>query len=84
MKRIKLVVAYEGTRYCGWQLQPNGITIEEVLNQTLSELLKEEIQVVGASRTDAGVHSLGNVAVFETGKSQSQPCAGTPIFTTGI
>lgn len=66
MKRIKLIVAYEGTHYCGWQLQPNGITIEGVLNQALSELLEEEIQVIGASRTDSGVHSLGNVAVFDT------------------
>lgn len=67
MKRVKLTVAYEGTNYCGWQVQPNGITIEEVLNRTLSELLGEKIQVIGASRTDAGVHSLGNVAVFDTG-----------------
>ena len=66
MKRVKLTVAYEGTNYCGWQVQPNGITIEEVLNRTLSELLREKIQVIGASRTDAGVHSLGNVAVFDT------------------
>lgn len=66
MKRVKLVVAYDGTNYCGWQLQPNGITIEEVLNKHLSELLKEPIQVVGASRTDSGVHALGNVAVFDT------------------
>ena len=64
--RVKLVVAYEGTNYCGWQIQPNGITIEQVLNETLSSLLGEEITVPGASRTDAGVHSLGNVAVFET------------------
>lgn len=64
--RVKLVVAYDGTDYCGWQVQPNGITIEEVLNRTLSELLGEEITVIGASRTDAGVHSLGNVAVFDT------------------
>ena len=64
--RVKLVVAYEGTNYCGWQIQPNGITIEQVLNETLSELLGEDIVVMGASRTDAGVHSLGNVAVFET------------------
>ena len=64
--RVKLVVAYEGTNYCGWQIQPNGITIEQVLNETLSELLGEDIVVTGASRTDAGVHSLGNVAVFET------------------
>ncbi len=66
MKRIKLVVAYDGTNYCGWQVQPSGITIEEVLNHALSELLGEKIQVVGASRTDSGVHSLGNVAVFDT------------------
>lgn len=64
--RVKLVVAYEGTNYCGWQIQPNGITIEQVLNEALSSLLGEEITVTGASRTDAGVHSLGNVAVFET------------------
>lgn len=64
--RVKLVVAYEGTNYCGWQIQPNGITIEQVLNETLSSLLGEEITVTGASRTDAGVHSLGNVVVFET------------------
>mgnify|MGYP001427353034 FL=1 len=66
MKRIKLVIAYDGTNYCGWQIQPNGLTIEEVLNRKLSELLKEEIQVIGASRTDSGVHALGNVAVFDT------------------
>lgn len=66
MKRVKLVVAYDGTNYCGWQAQPNGITVEGVLNQALSELLKEEIHVIGASRTDSGVHSLGNVAVFDT------------------
>ncbi len=69
MKRIKLIVAYDGTNYCGWQLQKNGITIEEVLNRELSRLLKEEICVHGASRTDAGVHSLGNVAVFDTNTS---------------
>ena len=66
MKRIKLTVAYDGTGYCGWQLQPNGVTIEEVLNRTLSELLKEQVSVIGASRTDSGVHALGNVAVFDT------------------
>lgn len=64
--RVQLTVAYDGTNYHGWQLQPNGITIESVLNQALSDLLGEEITVIGASRTDAGVHSLGNVAVFDT------------------
>ncbi len=66
MRRIKLVVAYDGTAYCGWQLQPNGVTIEEVLNKALSELLKEPVMVIGASRTDSGVHAMGNVAVFDT------------------
>ena len=66
MKRVKLIVAYDGTNYCGWQVQPNGITIEEVLNRSLSNLLGEKIEVMGASRTDSGVHSLGNVAVFDT------------------
>lgn len=66
MKRVLLVVAYDGTNYCGWQIQPNGPTIEGELNRTLSELLGEEITVTGASRTDAGVHSCGNVAVFDT------------------
>lgn len=65
-KRIKLVVAYDGTNYKGWQVQPNGITIEEVLNRELSALLGETITVTGASRTDSGVHSMGNVAIFDT------------------
>lgn len=66
MKRVMLRVAYDGTAYCGWQIQNNGITIEEVLNRELSNLLKEDIKVIGASRTDSGVHALGNVAVFDT------------------
>ena len=66
MKRVKLIVAYDGTNYCGWQVQPNGITIEQVLNENLSKLLGEEIRVTGASRTDSGVHSMGNVAIFDT------------------
>lgn len=66
MRRIKLTVAYDGTGYCGWQLQRNGVTVEEILNRTLSDLLKESVCVIGASRTDSGVHALGNVAVFDT------------------
>lgn len=66
MKRIMLVVAYDGTAYHGWQFQPNEITVEAVLNQALTELLGMDITVIGASRTDAGVHALGNVAVFDT------------------
>ncbi len=66
MKRVKLVVAYDGTNYHGWQFQNNGVSIEEVLNQTLSQLLGETVAVIGASRTDSGVHAMGNVAVFDT------------------
>lgn len=64
-KRVRMVVAYDGTKYHGWQLQDNGITIESELNRCLSALLGEEIRVIGASRTDSGVHALGNVAVFD-------------------
>lgn len=66
MKRVMMRVAYDGTDYCGWQLQPGAPTIEGVLNGALTELLGETITVTGASRTDSGVHSLGNVAVFDT------------------
>ena len=57
MRRIKLTVAYDGTDYCGWQIQPNGITVESALNNALSRLTGEPIKVIGASRTDAGVHA---------------------------
>jgi len=65
-RRIMLIVAYDGTNYHGWQIQKNGITIEEVLNKALSDLLQEPIEVIGASRTDSGVHAMGNLAVFDT------------------
>lgn len=61
-----LKVAYDGTNYHGWQVQPNGETIEGVLNRCLSELLQEKIEVIGASRTDSGVHARENIAVFDT------------------
>lgn len=66
MKRVMLTVAYDGSAYSGWQVQPNADTIEGQLNKHLRELLGEEITVIGASRTDAGVHALCNLAVFST------------------
>lgn len=66
MKRIRLIVAYDGTEYCGWQIQKNAVTVEGELNQALSKLCRERIEVIGASRTDSGVHAMGNVAVFDT------------------
>jgi tRNA pseudouridine38-40 synthase len=61
-----LIVSYDGTGYCGWQLQPEQLTVEAVLNKELSGLLNEDITIIGASRTDSGVHARGNVAVFDT------------------
>lgn len=66
MKRVAIIIAYDGTNYAGFQIQKNALSIEEVLNTCLSELLKEEVHIIGASRTDSGVHALGNVAVFDT------------------
>lgn len=65
-RRICLRVAYDGTNYHGWQIQKNAVSVEGVLKEALRELLKEDIELTGASRTDAGVHAIGNVAVFDT------------------
>ena len=64
-----LTIAYDGTNYSGWQIQPDTETIEGVLDRELSRLLGEKIRVIGASRTDAGVHAEGAVAVFDTDSS---------------
>ena len=64
-KRIRLTVAYDGTNYHGWQIQPNGITIESELNRCLTDLFREPIEVIGASRTDSGVHADGQVIHFD-------------------
>lgn len=69
MKRVLLRIAYDGTKYHGWQLQSNALSVCEVINRELSTLLREEIEVIGASRTDTGVHAFGNVAVFDTNSS---------------
>lgn len=66
MKKVMLTVAYDGTAYSGWQIQPGKKTIEGVLHRCISELTGEAVEVIGASRTDSGVHALGNIAVFDT------------------
>lgn len=66
MKKVMLTVAYDGTAYSGWQIQPGKKTIEGVLHHCISELTGEAVEVIGASRTDSGVHALGNIAVFDT------------------
>ena len=66
MRRVMLTVAYDGTAYRGWQIQAGQETIEGVLNRCIGELTGETVEVIGASRTDYGVHAMGNLAVFDT------------------
>ncbi len=65
-RRIRLTVEYDGSAYSGWQLQQNGPSIQGELEKALLRLTGEPIRVTGASRTDAGVHALGQVAHFDT------------------
>ena len=65
MKRIMLRVAYDGTAYHGWQIQDNAVSVQGELEKALKHLLGENVELLGASRTDAGVHADGNVAVFD-------------------
>lgn len=64
--KYKITLAYDGTCYSGWQIQPNGISIQELLQQKLQLLNRQATHVIGAGRTDAGVHALGQVAHFAT------------------
>lgn len=62
----KLVIAYDGTNYCGWQKQKNSLTIQGVIENALAIIYKAPICVIGASRTDSGVHAIGQVAHFRS------------------
>ena len=66
MPRLKLTLEYDGTRYVGWQLQPNGRSIQAELCQALGRLLGSEGEVTAAGRTDSGVHAAGQVVCFDT------------------
>lgn len=69
MKNIQLIISYRGTNYCGWQVQPNGMTIQEVIVNGIRELTGETVNLIGSGRTDAGVHALGQSANFFTDSS---------------
>lgn len=69
MKRILLTCEYDGTSYVGWQRQINGLSVQQVLEETLSSCCHEDIQVTGSSRTDAGVHAKGQMVHFDTSSS---------------
>lgn len=66
MKTYKIVVSYDGTDYYGWQIQPDKVTISHILEKQFKAVFKKNIKIIGASRTDSGVHALGQVAKFET------------------
>ncbi|MFC2513401.1 MAG: tRNA pseudouridine(38-40) synthase TruA [Prevotella melaninogenica] len=66
MQRYFITLSYDGTAYHGWQIQPNGISVQEVLEHALSTILRESIAITGAGRTDAGVHGRMMVAHFDT------------------
>ena len=66
MRNIKLTIEYNGANYHGWQIQPNGVTVQEVIQNALATLTKTRIQITGAGRTDTGVHAAGQVANFLT------------------
>lgn len=66
MRRIRLIVSYDGTNYVGWQVQPNGVSVQSLLEKALFELVGEQIRVEGSGRTDSGVHAKAQVAHFDT------------------
>lgn len=72
MSRYFIHMAYDGTAYHGWQVQPNGITIQEVMEKALSTVLREAISVTGAGRTDTGVHASRFVAHFDLGEEENE------------
>ncbi len=65
-RKIKLVIAYDGTRYHGWQFQKNDLSIQAVLEEKIHIMTRERVKVISSGRTDAGVHALGQVCHFET------------------
>ena len=66
MMKVKLVITYDGTNYCGWQVQPDKITVQQVVEDALEKVVGQKLKVIGSGRTDAGVHAQGQVAHFET------------------
>jgi tRNA pseudouridine38-40 synthase len=66
MRTIRLTLVYDGTNYVGWQVQPNGVSVQSVVEEAIRRVTGETLRVLAAGRTDAGVHALGQVAAFRT------------------
>ncbi|MDD4956560.1 MAG: tRNA pseudouridine(38-40) synthase TruA [Candidatus Omnitrophica bacterium] len=87
MRNIKLVIAYDGTDYKGWQFQDNGLTVQEMMERALGRVLGRKHRVHGASRTDSGVHALGQVVGFKTSHTipvEKLPLALNPVLPETI
>ena len=78
-RTLRMTVAYDGTDYCGWQIQPNGVSVQSVIEQALMKFTGERTKVIASGRTDAGVHSIGQVISFTT--TSTAPCRA---FTHGM
>lgn len=72
MRNIKLTLAYDGSEYAGWQVQPNGLSVQACVESSIEKLTQQKSSVLVAGRTDAGVHAIGQVASFQT--ESSIPC----------
>jgi len=73
-RTLRMTLAYDGTNYCGWQVQPNGVALQAVVEQALLDFTGEPTRVVASGRTDAGVHAVGQVVSFTT--RLTAPCRG--------
>lgn len=69
MPTVLVTISYDGTNYSGWQVQPNGLAVQQVVEEALEQLLKERVQVRSSGRTDAGVHALAMAASFTTSRN---------------
>ena len=69
MRNFKMILEYDGAAYCGWQRQQNGISIQQVLEEAVAQIIGEKVSIIASGRTDAGVHALNQVASFQAQSS---------------
>ena len=73
VKRYFIYLGYNGKSFCGWQIQPNGMTVQQCIEEALSTILRQPVSIVGAGRTDAGVHARLMVAHFDWAEALPDP-----------
>jgi len=80
MRTLKLVIEYDGTEFVGWQTQANGRSVQEEIEKVLTSVLQEPVSVIGAGRTDSGVHARGQVGSFTTATSMSATAVRAALY----